>query len=74
MAENADAAAIGAAYADQVKALYKVLLDNLSLKNKNAVQQFTDGLNVAREARDAALKASGAEVATLAVKRKTKTK
>jgi hypothetical protein len=74
MAGSSEATAIADAYADQLKALYKVLLDNMRAHEPTAVQQFTAGLNVAREARVAALRAAGAPVTALARKSRAKAK
>jgi hypothetical protein len=74
MAGNSEATALADAYKDQVKMLYKVLVDNMIANDPTAVQKFTSGLNVAREARDAALHAAGAQIAALAVKRRSKAK
>jgi len=61
-ATSPEAAAIEAAYQDQVQALFKVLFVNLvdepvsHQNDQQCVEKFTAGLNVAKRARDLALK------------------
>lgn len=74
MAGTPEATAIADAYAEQVKTLYKVLVGNMIANDPAAAQKFTSGLNVAREARDAALQAAGTRVTALAMKTKPKAK
>ena len=62
-ATSPEATAIEAAYDDQVQALFKVLFINLGNEpvshetDQQCVAKFTAGLNVAKRAKDLALKA-----------------
>ena len=74
MGGNSEATAIADAFADEVKTLYKVLVDNLARNEANAVQKFASGLGVARQARDAALQAAGPQTAARGAGSRAKTR
>jgi hypothetical protein len=72
---SVEAAAIEAAYQARVGTLYALLATSLGDSpgaEKQAVDRFTTGLNIAKRARQLALSVTGAEVAAIAAQPRRK--